>query len=412
MSGSVISVKNVGKSYKTYQSFGGRLLDWFLPFTGQHHKKTWVIRHVSFEVNAGDAIGIIGYNGAGKSTLLKIVTGTTAPSEGSVAVQGRVSALLELGMGFHPDFTGRQNVLMSGQLLGLTTEQVLEKMPDIERFAEIGAYIDQPVRTYSSGMQVRLAFSVATCVRPEILIVDEALSVGDAYFQHKSFDRIRQFRDQGTTLLFVSHSAGAVKTLCNRAILIDQGGVVKDGSPVEVLDFYNAIIARREKEAEVRQAEAETGQSMTRSGGGQAKIQALEMLDDQGQPIRTALVGQTVSFHVCVEVNGDIDQLTAGVLIRDVLGNEVFGTNTFHHHQSIDKPSKGSKHTIVFDVTSLDLGQGSYSVSVALHNKDAHTTGNYDWWDNALVFQVILGSQPMFVGTSSLPVSVHVLPTD
>ena len=181
-----IRVTQLGKAYKQYSTRWSRLLEWALPFLGERHQKKWVLKDVSFTVEPGEAVGIIGVNGAGKSTLLKMITGTTQPTSGKIEITGRVAALLELGMGFHPEFTGRQNVYMSGQLLGLTVEEIAQLMPDIEAFAEIGDYIDQPVRVYSSGMQVRLAFSVATAIRPDILIVDEALSVGDKYFSQKS----------------------------------------------------------------------------------------------------------------------------------------------------------------------------------------------------------------------------------
>jgi len=239
-----LRVRNVGKAYKRYPGKWVRLAEWITG--GERHEKHWVLRDISFDVAPGQAVGIIGVNGAGKSTLLKIITGTTQPTTGSVEAGGRIAALLELGMGFHPDFTGRQNVYMGGQILGLSTEQISELMPEIEAFAEIGDYIDQPLRTYSSGMQVRLAFSVATVQRPDILIVDEALSVGDAYFQHKSFNRIREFREQSTTLLIVSHDRSAIQSLCDRAVLLERGFVIKDGYPEEVMDFYNAIIAEKE----------------------------------------------------------------------------------------------------------------------------------------------------------------------
>lgn len=223
-----LRVYNLGKVYKRYPNDRARLLEWLYP-ARPRHQQYWVLRGISFEVAPGEAIGLIGNNGAGKSTLLKMVVGTTQPSEGQVDLGGRVAALLELGMGFHPQFSGRQNAYMSGQILGFSGAQMTKLMPEIEAFAEIGDYLDQPLRTYSSGMQVRLAFSVATAVRPEILIVDEALSVGDAYFQQKSFDRIRQFRDAGTTLLIVSHNPSTVKTLCSRALLLDEGLVVGTG---------------------------------------------------------------------------------------------------------------------------------------------------------------------------------------
>ena len=185
-----IVVSNLGKAYKRYTNRWSRLVEWLLPFSRPRHQQNWILHDVNFTIAAGEAFGIIGTNGAGKSTLLKMISGTTHPSTGTITVNGRIAALLELGMGFHPDFSGRQNVYMAGQLLGYSVEDITLLMPEVEAFAEIGEYIDQPIRFYSSGMQMRLAFSIATAQRPDILIVDEALSVGDAYFQHKCFDRI------------------------------------------------------------------------------------------------------------------------------------------------------------------------------------------------------------------------------
>ena len=242
-----VVVSNVGKAYKRYPSKWARLLEWM---TGKpQHDKTWVLRDINFTINPGEAVGIVGVNGAGKSTLLKIITGTTQPTSGSVQIQGRVAALLELGMGFHPDFTGRQNVFMAGQLLGLRVDEITACMTAIEAFAEIGDYIDRPMRTYSSGMQIRLAFSVATAVRPDVLIVDEALSVGDAYFQAKCYQRIAQFKEQGTTLLLVSHSAGDVVKHCERAIMLKNGGIEQDGSSRAVTNLYlDELFGKRKAE--------------------------------------------------------------------------------------------------------------------------------------------------------------------
>jgi lipopolysaccharide transport system ATP-binding protein len=240
-----IDLNNLGKAYRRYPTRWARLREWVQP-QRPRHELTWVLRDLNLHVPPGQAVGIIGRNGAGKSTLLKMITGTTAPTEGAVRMHGRVAALLELGMGFHPDFTGRQNAWMAAQLLGMAGHEIEQAMPAIEAFAEIGHYIDEPVRTYSSGMQVRLAFSVATAVRPDVLIVDEALAVGDVYFQHKCFSRIRAFRQEGTTLMFVSHDPGAIKSLCDRAVLLDGGAIVADDAPDQVLDLYNALVAERE----------------------------------------------------------------------------------------------------------------------------------------------------------------------
>jgi len=196
-----ITVKNVGKAYKGYSRQLHKYVERLFPFLGARHRLKWVLKDISFEVSPGEAVGVVGVNGAGKSTLLKMITGTSQPTCGSIEMEGRVAALLELGMGFHPEFSGRENAYMSGYLLGMSRQEMDTLMPSIEEFADIGDYIDMPVRVYSSGMQVRLAFSVATAVRPDILIVDEALSVGDAYFQHKSLERIRNFCKEGTTLI-------------------------------------------------------------------------------------------------------------------------------------------------------------------------------------------------------------------
>jgi len=228
-----ISVSAVGKAYPRFKSRFHALGTWLGVCRRDLH---WVLRDIDFRVEQGEAVGLIGVNGAGKSTLLKLITGTSVPTEGHICTPERIAALLELGMGFHADFTGRQNVMLAGRMQGLERDEILALMPEIEAFADIGHYIDEPVRTYSSGMFVRLAFSVATAVRPEVLIIDEALAVGDTYFQHKSFARIREFREQGTTLLFVSHDPTAIKSLCDRAILLGEGRVLMDGAPDSVLD--------------------------------------------------------------------------------------------------------------------------------------------------------------------------------
>jgi lipopolysaccharide transport system ATP-binding protein len=212
VSGAVLQIDNLGKAFREYRMEWQRMLSWFgaRPVAASEF---WVLRGVGFQVEAGECVGIVGQNGAGKSTLLKLVTGTLRPTEGTVRVAGRIAAILELGMGFNPDLTGRDNARYTAGLMGMSPHQIDAIIPAVEEFAEIGEYFDQPLRTYSSGMQMRVAFSVVTAIRPEILIIDEALSVGDAYFSHKSMARIRRFREEGTTLLFVSHDPGAIQSL-------------------------------------------------------------------------------------------------------------------------------------------------------------------------------------------------------
>jgi lipopolysaccharide transport system ATP-binding protein len=282
----LLAVTNLGKAYRTYRSEWQRMARWFyLPVkpTEEH----WVLKHISFELGAGEAIGLVGQNGAGKSTLLKMITGTLQPSEGTVQVNGRIAAILELGMGFNPELTGRQNVYHAAGLMGFNASQINGAIDDIEAFAEIGEYFDHAVRTYSSGMQMRVAFSVATAFRPEILIIDEALSVGDSYFQHKSFGRIKEYQKAGTTLLIVSHDRGSIQALCSRAILLDGGTIIKDGPPEEVMDYYNAIIAQKENSVVEVNTLADGGRQ-TKSGSGKASIDSVTLYntDHQGQDQR------------------------------------------------------------------------------------------------------------------------------
>lgn len=401
-----IRVSNIGKAYRRYPDRWARLLEWTLPWCGRRHQLQWVLRNLNFQVNQGEAVGIIGLNGAGKSTLLKIITGTTLPTTGSVTLQGRVAAMLELGMGFHPDFTGRQNVFMAAQLLGISSQQTHQLMPEIEAFAEIGDYIDQQVRVYSSGMQVRLAFSVATAVRPDILIIDEALSVGDAYFQHKSFERIRRFRDSGTTLLLVSHDKLAIQSICDRALLLDAGQLIREGTPESVMDYYNALLAEAEKDTVHQESGAPGQRARTSSGSGKATITAAILTDDEDRPLEVVRVGQPVCLRIQTAVHDNLPRLVMGYQIRDRLGQPVFGTNTSYLGTTLENIHAGE--TPEFRIRfAAAVGPGSYSVTVALHGDETHVSANYQWLDLALVFTVVNPDLPYFVGTAWLPPEVE-----
>ncbi len=399
-----ISVQNLGKAYKQYPSRWSRLAEWMIPFSKPRHKVKWVLQDLNFTIQAGEAVGIVGINGAGKSTLLKMITGTTQATAGNVEVTGRVAALLELGMGFHPDFTGRQNAIMAGQLLGLSLETLNRLMPEIEAFAEIGDYIDQPVRVYSSGMQMRLAFSVATAQRPDILIVDEALSVGDSYFQHKSFDRIREYSQQGTTLLIVSHDKGAVQGICDRAILLNAGRLAMEGDPESVMDYYNAMLAERGR-LTVRQEVDQDGRTKTTSGTGEATVESAELLNAQDEAVEVIGVGQAVRIRVRVHAHADLPELVLGYMIKDRLGQPVFGTNSHHLRQPTEHVRQGEHLEYVFDFDA-NLGVGSYSVALALHTADTHVNQNFEWRDRAIVFNVINIDKDPFVGAAWLPTTL------
>lgn len=390
-----ISVTHLGKAYKQYRSRWARLAEWAFPDEKKPlHSLKWVLQGINFTVNSGESVGIVGVNGAGKSTLLKMITGTTQPTTGSIKVTGRVAALLELGMGFHPEFTGRQNVFMAGQLQGLSVAELTDLMPEIERFADIGDYIDQPVRIYSSGMQLRLAFSVATACRPDILIVDEALSVGDAAFQAKCYQRIAHFKNQGTTLLLVSHSPGDVVKHCERALLLKNGQVAYDGEARVVTNRYLDELFGKRQQAEALPipAEASAAQLMPEGGedvfhchpgyhreehrwghGGAAILDYLVVADGQHYPSR--IEGNSpVDFYFKVCFDTDFDNVIPGFLIKTLEGIFLYGTNSFVSTHGKERISACAGEIKVFRFSlPLTLNEGNYLVSFGISSGDPLT---------------------------------------
>jgi lipopolysaccharide transport system ATP-binding protein len=402
-----ISIKNIGKCYKMYPSRNARLKEWLLPFSGVQHHDKWVLQNINLEVEQGEAIGIIGMNGAGKSTLLKIITGTTIPTTGHVEYHGSVAALLELGLGFHPDFTGRQNVYMSGQLLGYTNNEISECMQQVENFAEIGEAIDAPVRTYSSGMQVRLAFSVATMKRPDILIVDEALSVGDIYFQHKSFGRIKDFRNEGTTLLLVSHDKASIQAVCNRAMLLDHGKMIKKGNPEEIMDYYNAMIGSNQN-SKIQLNELKNGRVQTVSGTGEAQTEKVFLVNSKGKVAEVLGVGEKVELHILIRINKPIKSLVCGFIIKNHLGEDVYGTNTALNGKELLNLQANQSLEIIFKFP-MNVGIGNYSVNTALTEGLTHYDSvNYEWKEFGAVFQTLNYDKPGFVGMNWIKTDVEV----
>ncbi|OOE95375.1 ABC transporter ATP-binding protein [Salinivibrio sp. IB643] len=393
----VLEVSKVAKSFLDYSSEFQRIASWFGVNTKPIQEQE-ILKDITFSLNSGEAVGIVGRNGAGKSTLLKMVTGTLKPTQGNIKVYGRISAILELGMGFHPDLTGRQNVYHASGLMGFTQEQIDTVINEIEAFAEVGDYFDQPVRMYSSGMQMRVAFAVVTAYRPDILIVDEALSVGDAYFQHKSLNRIREFQKQGTTLLFVSHDRGAIQAVCNRAILLEKGAIIKDGDPEEVMDYYNALIATKDGASDhVEQITQDDGKVQTVSGTKEATVQNVRLLNSAGKSIDSIGVGEIIDIRVIAKVHKKIESLVLGYGVKDRLGQVMYGTNTWHTKQVINHPELGASYE--FHITfPVNLGPGTYSIQTALVDSDNHLTNNYEWKDLAAVFTVVNIDKTEFVG--------------
>ncbi len=389
--GSIVA-QGLGKAYKQYRNRWARLADWMLP--GTRHGLKWVLEDIAFEIRPGEAVGLIGVNGAGKSTLLKLITGTTQPTTGGVALHGRVAALLELGLGFHPDFTGRQNAVMAGQLIGLDAGQVEALMPEILAFADIGDYIDQPVRVYSSGMQVRLAFAVATCVRPDILIVDEALAVGDVFFQQKCFARIDSFIKAGTTLLFVSHSAGTILNICDRCIFLRGGRVAFDGAPADALDLYQAeLLGRLDQAPDAIRIHGQDGQPVApvpvarehvavlggKTGSittGGADCVGVRLLDRHGQERTTLVADEMVTLQVDYLLHEDVADPHIGFKIRNRFGATLFETNSYCMRRAPGPATAGSILSASFAL-NLSLFPDEYTLTVGL-GAGGHGEGSFE----------------------------------
>jgi ABC-type polysaccharide/polyol phosphate transport system ATPase subunit len=391
-----LRVENVSKQYRIYARPGDRLKESLTRGRLKRHREFWALRGVSFEVESGTTTGIIGPNGCGKSTLLQIIAGTLEPTEGSVYREGRVAALLELGAGFDPEGTGVENVYMNAALMGLSRRETERLFPDIERFAEIGQFIHQPVKTYSSGMFVRLAFAVAANVEPDILVIDEALAVGDAVFQHRCLRRIKEIQERGATVLFVSHDAAAVRALCSRAVLMSAGRVLADGPPSEVLNHYQKIVMEREQafEEETAGDDAQSGgdgaevfaplRYTYRHGDGSAEIVSAELLDASRRPVGVVETGTPVSVRVRARFQREVDDAVFGFLINDSRGVHAYGTNTKEQRIDFGRLRRGELVEVSFAFDCW-LGLDQFSVSLAVHSRDGVS---YDWLDGVIFFRV------------------------
>ncbi|WP_315791825.1 ABC transporter ATP-binding protein [Fischerella sp. JS2] len=414
-----ISLKNISKCFKCYIHPVDRLKEIFLPARSRA-KEFWALKDINLEIPKGETIGIVGKNGSGKSTLLQIIAGTLTPTTGEVIVNGRVSALLELGSGFNPEFTGRQNVFFNGRLLGLSQKEIEDRFEAIASFADIGDFIEQPVKTYSSGMFVRLAFAVAVNVDPEILIVDEALAVGDIVFQHRCMRRMRSLMDSGVTTLFVSHDSGAVKTLCNSAVMIHEGKIYFSGVPNAVIIKYMKLVTETELGTVTKKEYLPNNQinqqnlianQPARRGNRKALIKNIRLLNQLGEELaETPTLGFNeqvtliLELHVCEVLQACI----VGFFICDRNGNELIGSNTFEENSPIGKLEPGEQLKIEFKFR-LPLRPGSYSLTVA--GAENYTAMSFDWIDNAMVFQVLPPNTGKRIhALVNLPISVQVSP--
>ncbi len=390
-----LRVEKVSKQYRIYERPGDRLKESLTRGLLRRHQEFWALRDVDFEIEAGTTVGIVGPNGCGKSTLLQIISGTLAPTHGDVYHEGRIAALLELGAGFDPEFTGVENVYMNARLLGLSRRETDALFPAIERFAEIGPFLYQPVKTYSSGMYVRLAFAIAASVEPDILIIDEALAVGDAVFQHRCLRRINELHERGATVLFVSHDAAAVRALCSRAIMLRAGSVIADGKPADVLNLYQKIIMEREQayDAEsgaVSSAIEQSDKTLApvsyayRHGDGSAEILGAELIDAAQARVEIVETGEPLTLRVVMRFNHDVDDPVIGFLFRNSHGIHAYGTNTKEQQIEFGAVRAGELVEVDFAFDCW-LGADQYTISLAVHSREGQA---YDWLDAALFLRV------------------------
>ena len=378
----ILEVHNLGKSYKSYSSELKRILSWFgMKFT--FHEEHKILGDITFNIKKGEAVGVVGKNGAGKSTLLKLITGTLKPTIGSVKVNGRISAILELGMGFNPELTGRQNAYNTSGIMGYTKAQVDAVIDDIEKFADIGEYFDQPVRIYSSGMQARVAFAVATANRPDILIVDEVLSVGDLSFQAKCMMRMEKFLKDGTSLFFVSHAIGQVRQLCDKAIFIADGKLIQFGDVARVCDLYqNSLISldNKEEQSKSKKIEKEIERVDTyhvdpnlrlysiddEVGTLDLEFTSFEILDKNNKQVKIVNGEETLNFKVSIRANQDVESKTAvGLLFCDKTGYPIMSCNSNYYDVYVPNMKK-NEHIVMNWEIKIPFMTGEYRIDIGM----------------------------------------------
>ncbi len=419
-----ISLRGIGKKYRIFPSRQDHLKEVLSFGRIKRSHDFWALEGVNLDVEPGTTLGILGRNGAGKSTLLKIISGVVEPTTGTVGVNGRLAPLLSVGAGFNPEFTGRDNVMLNGLLLGLERKEILERFDEVEAFADIGEFMDQPIKTYSSGMRARLGFAVAVNVQPDILIIDETLSVGDAVFKQMGLQKMRELRDSGTTILFVSHSLGVVRSFCNKAILLHKGRMIASGDAGETLDRYEALVSKirakkdaepdRRLEYEIEHEDEESADGSrtrvsrqeralasrrsrsARPGTGEARILKVELLDEGGAPIEKVALGAAVTIRVHVEYLEDVSDSAVGITLQNKSGLVVFSTDTNLENAGIGKVRKGARIAASFSL-NVPLQPGAYGITAAVTHPQNRRT-YIDRVDAAATFRVQSSRERSAVG--------------
>jgi len=395
----ILEVKNITKIYKIYKSNFDRLKEVF--FRQIHHKEFISNNDISFDLYEGETLGIIGVNGAGKSTILKSITGVITPTSGQIIKHGRVTALLELGTGFNDEMSGYDNIYLNGSLIGMSKQTIDISLDEIIEFSELGDYIYQPIRTYSSGMKMRLAFSIAIFSEPKILIVDEALAVGDAHFSAKCTKALRERKEKNMSIIYVSHDLNSLKLLCDRVILLNKGEVIKDGTPEDVINSYNYLISKLNDSEEKMVIKKNA-----KSSFGTLDVEISKVIV-KGENSNSNIIssGENANIDIYIDTKIDILNMTIGIIIKDKFAQDIFGTNTYYQDKTIDF-KKDSSYICSF-IMPLNIGIGKYSITAAVHSSETHLDNCSHWLDNAASFQVagILGSK--FIGLCKLEPTIE-----
>lgn len=389
----ILEVKNVSKIYKMYKNNFERLKEIFLKKS--YHKEFISNKNISFDLYEGETLGIIGVNGAGKSTILKIIAGVTNPTNGDVLRHGRVTALLELGTGFHDELSGYENIFLNGTLIGMSEQECAQKAQNIIAFSELGDYIYEPIKTYSSGMKMRLAFSIALYSEPQILIVDEALSVGDAHFSAKCTTALKERKQHSMSIIYVSHDLNSLKLLCDRVLLLNRGEIVKEGNPEEVMNSYYQLISRlNDLDGEIKIDNL----SNNSFGNFDAKIEKVSLIGAKSNA-NTIASGELATLQIEISSAKILKNITIGIHIRDRFGQDIYGTNT--HYQKFPIDLEIGQYFCEF-VMPMNIGVGKYSLGVSLHKGEYHTEGCYHWLDFAEEFEVVGVEGNIFIGLCRL----------
>ena len=394
----MLVVKNLCKNFRLYKKPSDRIVEVF--FRKSKHEIFVALSKLSFSLKHGQSLGVIGPNGAGKSTLMKILTGLLIPDEGSVSIDGHITGLIELGTGFNQELSGRENIRNNALLLGMSSKQFESVLSEIISFAEIGSYINEPLKIYSSGMVMRLAFAIAIHSKPKCFIIDEALSVGDAYFQQKCTRKIMEFRENGGSLILVSHDMNAIKLLCDKVLVLNKGRCFAIDDPEPAVNCYNKILAGMQKSITLDAPTSESGYGTLRAEILHYSLNGIKLNSYE------LTSGAFVSLKLSILARCSIDDLVVGFLIRDRFGQDVFGTNTFLDNVQIPV-TEGDK----FDVTwkfILNLGLGKYTITVAIHRGPDHTQECLHWSDAICGFEVTELDGKQFIGLCRLEPSLTI----